>query len=99
MMKYEFEAIANAKVSTEDYRLIEYVYQWHPLIPNNGGKEKIAEIWKVGGMELIRDMIPTAKKAEESENKITALRTKIYELERELNDEREAFDQWYTSRG
>lgn len=99
MMKCEFEAIANEKVSTEDYKLIEYVYQWHPLIPNSGGKEKIAEIWKVGGMGLIRDMIPTAMRAEESESKVRELRSKIYELERELNDEREAFDQWYTSRG
>lgn len=48
-------------ISMEDYKKIEFVYTWSKLIPDFGGKQKIVELFKVGGMELIENLIPAAK--------------------------------------
>lgn len=56
MMKQEFEQRIGAEVTQEQYRMIEHVYMWHPSIPNVGGKDVIAQLWKIGGMALIEDM-------------------------------------------
>lgn len=48
-------------ISMEDYKKIEFVYTWSELIPNYGGKQKIVELFKFGGMELIEKLIPSAK--------------------------------------
>lgn len=66
MMKVEFEKRINARISQEDYAIVEHVYMWHPAIPNVGGKDKIADLYLIGGMDVIRDM---DRRAVESEKK------------------------------
>lgn len=56
MMQHEFEDRIGAELTPEEYKIVERVYTWHPAIPNVGGKDKLAEIYKLGGMELIEDM-------------------------------------------
>ncbi len=70
MTKAEFEGKLGKKVSEKDYSVIEYVYNFHPSISNTEGKTQIAELYKLGGMRLIRDMVQTATQAEALENKI-----------------------------
>lgn len=65
MQKAEFEERIEGQVSNEDYKLIEFVYQWHPVIRNVSGKDEVAELYKSFGMALFRDMEPRAKKAKE----------------------------------
>ena len=65
MMKNEFEERIGAEVSTEEYRIVERVYMWHPAIPNVGGKDVIAQLYKLGGMALIEDMDIRATALEE----------------------------------
>lgn len=62
MMKQEFEALVGQQVSAEDYKDIEFVYIYHPSIEHVDGKEQIASLYKIGGMRIIRDMIPSAQK-------------------------------------
>lgn len=57
MNKQEFEEKIGGWISVEQYRDIEFVYTWHP---NVNGKEVIAQLYKLGGMRLIKDMMPTA---------------------------------------
>ena len=70
MQKHEFEERIESTVSDEDYKLIEFVYQFHPVIRNVSGKDEVAELYKSFGMALFRDMEPRAKKAKEVEEKI-----------------------------
>ena len=68
-MRGEFERMIDAEISAEDYTVIEMVYNWHPRIPNVGGKQLIAQLYQLGGMELMQDMYIRAKaREEEAEN-------------------------------
>ena len=60
MNKQEFEEKIGGLISVEQYRDIEFVYTWHPSVLNVNGKEMIAQLYKLGGMRLIKDMMPTA---------------------------------------
>ena len=52
MQKQEFEERIEGTVSDEDYKLIEFVYQFHPVIRNVSGKDEVAELYKSFGMAL-----------------------------------------------
>lgn len=80
MQKHEFEERIESTVSDEDYKLIEFVYQFHPVIRNVSGKDEVAELYKSFGMALFRDMEPRAKKAKEVEEKMTSCRLEIETL-------------------
>lgn len=69
MMKQEFENLIGSSITQEEYRIVENVYMWHPAIPNVGGKEVIAQLYKIGGMSLMEDMCIRASALEaESKN-------------------------------
>lgn len=82
MMKEEFEQRIGAPISDSDYKVIETVYTYHPVIDNVLGKDQIATIYKAGGMRIMRDMLPTAEHAKKLETEITQLRGMIAESER-----------------
>lgn len=50
MQKHEFEERIESTVSDEDYKLIEFVYQFHPVIRNVSGKDEVAELYKSFGI-------------------------------------------------
>ncbi|MDD2957992.1 MAG: hypothetical protein PHR92_05620, partial [Lachnospiraceae bacterium] len=60
MMKHEFEAGLGNKVTEEQYRKIQFVYTWHPVISDVHGKDDIVALYKIGGDRLMLDMAPTA---------------------------------------
>lgn len=64
-------------VSDKDYKIIEYVYNFYPTISETNGKFQIATIYVYGGMVVILDMYPRAKKAHELENEIQEKRAYI----------------------
>lgn len=78
MTQQEFEAKAGKTVTAEDYDTINHVYTFHPSIDEVKGKQQIAELYNLGGMRLIRDMVPTASKAQTIESDINQ---KTHELE------------------
>ena len=80
MMKAEFEKRIGKTVSANDYRKIEYVYMFHPLLDDVGGKDQIASLYLIGGMRLISDMMPTAEKAEMLSNQIQETRATLDRL-------------------
>lgn len=62
MMQCEFEELTGCTVTPGDYRLIELVYEYNPVIKGKNPKKVIAELYKIGGMPLIKQMYPTAEK-------------------------------------
>ena len=90
MTKQEFEQRIGAQISRQDYNIVEAVYMWHPLIPNAGGKDKIAELYKLGGMTLMQDMFA---RAQQIEQKDTNLRRKHGELRKEYEQVRTEHEQ------
>lgn len=64
----------NVTISSEDYKVIELVYTFHPAISEVRGKEQIALLYTTFGMTVINDMKPRALKARELESKIAKAR-------------------------
>lgn len=77
MMKHEFENLAG-DVTDENFKLIEFVYNFHPSIDEAVGKQQIADLFATFGMRVISDMYPTACKAKTLEEDI---RKRTLELE------------------
>lgn len=80
MTKQEFENMACATVTAEEYKIIEKVYTWHPAIRNTDGKNQIATIFLAGGMAVIQDMVETAEMAMEIDNERRKLEAKMNAL-------------------
>ena len=80
MTKQEFEQRLGKQVNSADYSIIEYVYTFHPSIGDVGGKDQISELYQLGGMRLIKDMLPTAQKAEKLEDEIMETRASLNRL-------------------
>ena len=64
MMKSEFEHFYGKNVTSEDYELIEFVYNYHPC---NFSKEAVAGLYKDFGIIIFKDMMERAQKAKEYE--------------------------------
>lgn len=72
----------------KEYRMIDFVYTWHPSISGSGheGQKQIASLYGEFGMRIIADMFPTARKAEAIQNKISEAKAQITDYERELEE-------------
>ncbi|MDE5741085.1 MAG: hypothetical protein K2H90_01385 [Oscillospiraceae bacterium] len=91
MTKAEFtELISDSATVPNDreYRIIEFVYIWHPSISENirEGKKQIASLYSEFGMRIIADMFSTAKEAKIIEDKIAAAKDSITDYEQELEE-------------
>ena len=83
MMKEEFEALYGKDIDDEEYRVCEYVYTWNPIVTD---KKHIVELYKFGGIELIRQLVPNAKYNEtEIEPKLVELRHQRDKLMHEVD--------------
>ena len=86
MMKHEFEACLrelgqmNVMVRDEDYKLIEYVYTWHPCISNTKGKAQVAWLFNEFGIRIFKDMKQTADRNFELEETIERSRSQLRKL-------------------
>ena len=86
MMKEEFEELIGKKVTQQDYKDIEYVYEFYPTLSEVEGKNQIAYLYRIHGMRLIKDMLPTAKKAAEYEDMIMKEKNNLELLTNEFDD-------------
>lgn len=73
--------------TSDEMKLIDYVYMYHPSISDIDGKNQIAYLYVYFGMRLIRDMRNTAHAMENYEIEERKLKS---ELSR-LKENREAF--------
>lgn len=61
MNKKEFENLTGVEIPDEDYRIIETVYHFHPVVSEVSGEEEVAELYKSFGMVIFYDMLPRAE--------------------------------------
>ena len=80
MMKYEFEERLGYEVTDEEYKVIEYVYMWHPVFDGCAHpKDKIVNLYDDFGMSVIMGMRELAEAYEELD---TMERQTLAELDR-----------------
>jgi hypothetical protein len=84
MNKQEFESRTTKPITDSDYAKVELVYTFHPSIDCNKGKDEIAQLYNMFGMRVIMDMIPTAEKAKDLEDRIMAARLNLERLTEEF---------------
>lgn len=74
--------------TANEYEEIERVYASHPSISESGheGQEQIARLYSEFGMRIIRDMTPTAEKAEQLRTELIAARNMVERLNGEIKE-------------
>lgn len=89
MTREEFNSLIEPektkRPNDEDWKIIEFVYTFHPSISETRGKEQIAYLYKTFGMRIIKDMIQPAKRAEAMEKELFELRAKYNKLKDDYN--------------
>ena len=80
MLQSEFDRLTSRPYTEEEF---SDVYCYHPSVES---KKDIADLWTIGGICLIKDMLPTARRVEEAEHKRNAART-AYEHAKDAYDE------------
>ena len=86
MMREEFDRKLeeirgiSSHISEEDYKLIEYIYTFHPCISETDGKRQVAGLYHEFGIRIFKDMLETANKNKELEVEIGRARHKLQNL-------------------
>jgi hypothetical protein len=86
MTKQEFKALTKRSFTDSAYTDIETVYTFHPCISETEGKKQIASLYDTYGTRIIKDMLPTATKAREYEERIAQKRHELEALKDELDE-------------
>lgn len=84
MEKKEFEEMVGQVVSDEDYKIIETVYQHHPVIRDVSGKEEVAELYKSFGITIFYDMITRARKFQDLESQLHHTQAEVDRIKEEM---------------
>ena len=79
MLRSEFDLLSksNKRPDDEEYKLIEFVYNWHPC---NFSKENVAAFYDAYGMTLFYDMEARSRAAMERDLKIRDIEQQIKRL-------------------
>lgn len=80
MMKHEFEKLAEVTVTAEEYEKIEVVYMHYPGIED---KREFTDLYKIGGMLLINDMLKRAEAIKDLTEKRLAINVELARLSSE----------------
>lgn len=99
MTRQEFDDTAKERgfeiqITNDDYSVIERVYNFHPSISSDSteGKKQIVDLVGLYGMRIIRDMEPTARKAQQLDDEIRSYRYQLDMKMQELEDLRRGVD-------
>lgn len=74
----------NKRPTESEYKLIEYVYTFHPSISEVEGKKQIAYLYLSFGMSIIQDMKPRAELMEKKESELRAAREALKKVQDEI---------------
>lgn len=83
MMKSEFDILVGKDTPLEEYKLVEFVYTWHP---SNLSKVATASLYKEFGITIFKDMEQRAIQAEVLCDKIRKAEIYLRDLRKELKD-------------
>jgi hypothetical protein len=73
-----------------NWQVIQTVYTYHPIISDVNGKDEIADLFKRGGIGILRDMYQTADEIRRHESNIQYNNVALEKLEKERKEELEA---------
>jgi len=91
MMQSEFEKeVSNLTkksfhIDTTKFDAVNFVYTWHPLIKNVGGKKQIAKLYVEYGIAIIEDMTCRAIEMQNLDEKKRKLKQEIAELQAKID--------------
>jgi hypothetical protein len=85
MMQSEWMKLTGNNPTDFEWDVIHTVYQYHPAIPETGGKEKLAQLFALGGFGLISDMSRGAKEYEQKGDEESSLLCQIRDLSSRLD--------------
>ena len=74
MLKEELESLIGQQVTGDQYDLINHVYLWHPA---GFSKQSIANLWKMGGQEIFKELTSAADHMCELETHISQLKQQL----------------------
>ena len=72
-------------VSECNYKLIEYVYTYHPCIHEVHGKKQVADLYLMFGIGIFKDMHGTAETAKGLEDDVNKKKAEYQKASNELN--------------
>ena len=78
-------------VTDDEFKIIDFVYTFHPAISETEGKEQVAWLFINLGMRVFNDMTETAKRAEEIETKISSLKGEMESYKAEYSQLKRGF--------
>jgi len=76
-MKEEFEEMAKVEICTGDYEIVEMVYNCHPC---DFTKKEIVDLFRMGGLFLIKELYPRSKEISDLEEQAKAIQDRINSL-------------------
>ena len=90
MDKYEFlkecEKYTHGKpyINEENYKIVNYVYEWYPTLNKPFAKDQIAMLYCTFGMGIIRDMLVRASTMENLHNSLGGAQTQVDAIKKEI---------------
>ena len=90
MQKQEFTKLLEEKspsyrtFTDKEYSVIEMVYMYHPAISDTNGKQAIADLYFLFGIEAIHDMLPRSERIKKIEDAIMEKKGDLLNLEQEM---------------
>ena len=67
-----------------DYEVVNYVYKYHPYFSCPDCENKMAELYKMYGMSLVKNMVYVAKESKKVYARIQDLKNQLEECEKVL---------------
>lgn len=84
----EVKPMDTKRPTDEEYKLIEYVYQFHPSISETEGKRQIASLYMDFGMSIIRDMKPRAEVMQKKEDVLRSVQVQLRKVQEDIEEVR-----------
>lgn len=79
-------AIRHEKPTEEEYKLIEYVYTFHPSISETEGKKQVAYLYENFGMSIFRDMEVRADFMRVKEGELQKAKAEVERIQKQMKE-------------
>ena len=94
MMQQEWTKLTGHNFTDEEWDVIHEVYQWHPAISDNKGKQDLLTIYKLGGYRMIFSMAADAKRAEDLSEAVQKANLKMEQAQRDRDQAQRNMAEW-----
>jgi hypothetical protein len=86
MTRSEWLEQTRHEATDAEWEVIHTVYQFHPAVPEVGGKARLAQLFQLGGMGLLTEMLPKAETFAAMEEAVHQAREASREANRKLQE-------------